>query len=158
MTEELHDTAAHITAGAFGLPAPGCAKCEAQAAHADEVTWHDAIFALCDCGDFDGHPGDCDATALINLRARLTKRLAVHDGFGGGPSCADRLAQVTADRDVVVKAVADVVRDHTMPPNKDRHGYDYRMGWWDAVVYLDALVKRRTREARAALMPAEEHP
>lgn len=54
----------------------------------------------------------------------------------------------SAESAALREAVAEMVRDHTMPPNKDQRGYDYRMGWWDAVTYLDSLVKRRVREAR----------
>lgn len=64
---------------------------------------------------------------------------------------------MTAEEDAIIReAVADMIRDHTMPPNKDRHGYDYRMGWWDAVTYLDSLVKSRVRESRP--IPPEKQP
>lgn len=42
-------------------------------------------------------------------------------------------------------AWAHVVRDHDMPPNRDRRGYDYRMGWWDAVAYADRILTRGLR-------------
>lgn len=31
-----------------------------------EQAWDEAISIVCDCGDFDGHPGDCAATPLIH--------------------------------------------------------------------------------------------
>lgn len=67
------------------------------------------------------------------------------------------LAAARAERDVIREAVAVMVRDHTMPPNKDRRGYDYRMGWWDAVTYLDTLVKRRLRALLSAA-PTDSGP
>jgi hypothetical protein len=42
-------------------------------------------------------------------------------------------------------AIAEVVRDHNMPPNKDQHGYDYRMGWWDAIAHADRHIRKRVR-------------
>ena len=61
----------------------------------------------------------------------------------------------TTEGDALREAVAEMVRDHTMPPNKDRRGYDYRMGWWDAVTFLDSLVKRRVRAASENGTPAD---
>jgi hypothetical protein len=51
----------------------------------------------------------------------------------------------SAEGDALATAWAHVVRDHDMPPNKDGHGYDYRMGWWDAVVYFDRILTRGLR-------------
>lgn len=65
------------------------------------------------------------------------------------------MSEQSTETDAIREAVAEMVRDHTMPPNKDRHGYDYRMGWWDAVTYLDSLVKRRVREARVVSPPGQ---
>jgi hypothetical protein len=58
-----------------------------------------------------------------------------------------------------VAAWAHVVRDHTMPPNKDSHGYDYRMGWWDSIVQADRIIQRGIRictDCPAALTATED--
>lgn len=40
---------------------------------------------------------------------------------------------------------AELYRDHSMPPNKDRKGYPYRMGWWDGVYHAAKILERAAR-------------
>ena len=58
------------------------------------------------------------------------------------------------DAEVAARALRDIsavlYRDHDMPPNKDSHGYDYRMGWWDGVHHAAKFAKDRARADRAA--------
>lgn len=57
----------------------------------------------------------------------------------------DERETTVTDHDDLRAAWAHVVRDHDMPPNKDQRGYDYRMGWWDAVIHLDRILTRGLR-------------
>ena len=43
-----------------------------------------------------------------------------------------------------------LTRDHTMPPNKDRRNYNYRMGWWDAINKAGSVLDQHARTVREA--------
>lgn len=44
MTDDKHDTLAHLAAGALGLPAPGCADCTEAFTRRDHMT-HEVVIA-----------------------------------------------------------------------------------------------------------------
>lgn len=59
------------------------------------------------------------------------------------------LASAKAEADALRETVAEVRRDHTMSPNTASRGYDYRMGWWDAINFATDLIQKRDREQAA---------
>lgn len=78
-------------------------------------------------------PATRRAERLKTQRDEARKQLAVERG---------KVAAVQA-------VVATVRRDHTMPPNKDSHGHDYRSGWWDAVIFASDLLQKSDHAALA---------
>jgi homoaconitase/3-isopropylmalate dehydratase large subunit len=70
-----------LTAGPAVIAAEGaCGPCVAALM---AQVWDEAISVVCDCGDFDGHPGDCAATRLIHAATRV---LPPGGGLGADPS------------------------------------------------------------------------